>query len=286
MKKNAHIFATLLFAFSMSACGQPTNGLKLKEDKLSNNRGKIPSNIVFSYDCLLTDPFSQAAYYTNKAEESAVQMAPVEITTEEENEYGQTLYQEIIKEKKEIKTGAMLEALTQMTNSLLACRPDNCTKLKYTVHLMDDSIVNAYTAGGHIFVNIGLIEYCKTTSELACIIAHEIGHDEKGHINMILKRIKMAGMFGEILYTLKQFTSPSFNQFNEQEADCYGADLAYAAGYDPRAGVKFWERMASDNKEMNDLKIMKFLMSHPFSMERYECMKIHITTNYTSLKFE
>jgi|GEM_PF-2965361 len=286
MKKNNLLFATIMVACTMSASAQYAVSLGLKEDKVSNKTGKIPSSIKLSYDCLLKDPFAQAAYYTNSAEEAAVRMAPGEITPEEENKYGQKLYDEIKKEGKEITSGVIYDALNQMMNDLLLCRPDNCTKLKYTMHLMKDTVINAYTAGGHIYVNTGLIKYCKTTSELACIIAHEIGHDEKGHINLILKRIKVAGQFGEILYTLKQITTPSFNQFNEHEVDCYGADLAYAAGYDPRSGAKLWKRMSEEKKEMEEFKIMKFLMSHPFSTERYDCMKKHITTNYSMLKFE
>ncbi|MDD5571743.1 MAG: M48 family metallopeptidase [Bacteroidales bacterium] len=285
MKKKSLIIISSLLSCSIATYGQYAASLKLKEDKLNVKAKKMPANIKFSYDCLLTDAMAQAAFTTNNMEVVAVKMAPGEITAEEENKFGQQVYDEVIKTKKEITTGPVYDALKKMTNDLLACRPDNHSKLVYTVHLMDDTVVNAYTAGGQIFVNTGLIKYCKTTSELACIIAHEIGHDEKGHINLILKRIKVAGRFGEVLLTIKQITTPSFNQFNEHEVDCYGADLAYAAGYDPRAGAKLWQRMAKDRNEQES-KLAKFLMSHPYSKERYECMKTHIKDNYISLKFD
>jgi len=274
----------LILCFSISMAQKLNDGLDLKNDRL-NKKTEQAKNIEFDIDCIITDAFAQMAFMAHTAEVNAVRMAPLEISPTEENEYGEKIYKEIEKENKFIETENLINPIRKIAEELINERPTNKTNLKYTIYLIDDSTINAFTAGGYIFINKGLLDYCKTVSELATIIAHEIGHNEKGHINLILKRIKIAGDFGNILYTIKQATAPSFNQFDEVEVDCYAVDLLYATGYDPRAATKLWKRMDNEKKEENSI-ITKFLMSHPYSIERYECLKQHIQQNYKNLKVD
>ena len=227
------------------------------------------------YSCLITDIMAQAAFMTNEAEITAVKLAPGEVTYSEENEYGKEVYDELVKSNTFINTGADKEKLDRILTKLVAARPSAKTSINYTIYLLDDTLVNAFTAGGYIYVYKEMMDYCNSEDELAFIIAHEIGHNELGHINLILKRLKVAGQFGDILYTVKELTTRSFNQFNELEADCYGADLVKATAYNPVDGAKFWKKMAEDYDE-TDFKFLKFFMTHPYSRERYECLKKHI----------
>lgn len=231
-----------------------------------------------NYECLISDNIAKAAFYTNEAEVFAVKIAPGEVTYAEENEYGKELYQKLLNENNFITSGLRKERLDEILRKLLSILPDSKTDLEYYIYCIDDNEINAFTAGGYIFVNKGIIDYCDTDDELAFVIAHEIGHNELGHLNLILKRIKLAGDFANIAYTIKNLTSSSFNQFNELEADCYAADIVTAASYNPNYGAEFWKKMATDNDEGND-KLTKFFRTHPYSIDRYNCLIKHLSEN-------
>ncbi len=55
-------------------------------------------------------------------------------------------------------------------------------KLDWRIYLTDSPLINAFTPGGGlIFINAGLVKLCEKEVELACVIAHEIGHIENRH---------------------------------------------------------------------------------------------------------
>ena len=62
----------------------------------------------------------------------------------------------------------------------------------------------------------------------------------------------MADMGGQLL-TLR------FSREDESEADLVGLDLAARGGYNPRAGVSLWQKMAAANKGAPP----QFLSTHP-----------------------
>lgn len=169
--------------------------------------------------------------------------------------------------------------MRELLVELLSCRPGSHSGLEYEIHLIKDNTVNAFTAGGQIFVYSGMLDFCETISELACIVAHEIGHNELGHINLTLKRYKIAGNFSLYAMNIKKLMAASFNQFNELECDFYGADIAYAAGYNPEAGANLWKRMAERKNEEKNM-INKFFTTHPFSSERYECLNQYVREHH------
>ncbi|MCA1632069.1 MAG: M48 family metalloprotease, partial [Acidobacteria bacterium] len=53
---------------------------------------------------------------------------------------------------------------------------------QYQFVVLDDDAVNAMCiGGGRVYVNVGMLKAVESEDELACIIAHEIGHDAFGH---------------------------------------------------------------------------------------------------------
>ena len=54
---------------------------------------------------------------------------------------------------------------------------------EYTFYVVQDEALNAFAApGGYIYVNIGTILAARNVSELAGVLAHEVGHVAKRHI--------------------------------------------------------------------------------------------------------
>ena len=146
----------------------------------------------------------------------------------------------------------------------------HCDKPKdhYAFFIVKDPEINAFAApGGYIAVNSGLLAITQNESELAGVIAHEIGHITQNHLQRAFEDSKkdaplmalvllgaiaagagshsgdapmavLAG--GQGLIAQK---SINFTRKDEVEADRVGIQTLANAGYDPNAMANFFERM-------------------------------------------
>ncbi|MBN2664470.1 MAG: M48 family metallopeptidase [Bacteroidales bacterium] len=281
MKKTFLIVLLYSLSFSCTNAQSTADKLELDDDRVSTRVGQMTTDNPFDYSCLISDPYWFLAFNQWKAEEDLVDMSPFDVTLEEENEFGDKMFDEMKKsgDYTFIEDGDMLEGVKEIVDELLSARPSTNSGLTYTVHLIDDNAtVNAFTAGGHIFVTTGIIDFCETTSELAVILAHEIGHNENGDIKRILIRAKGAGEFAEIAMLFKNLFTMSWNQFNEIRCDQYGIMLSSAAGYDACITPDLWEKIALEFQEQPDM-FENLFRSHPYSEQRAECAQTFIDQN-------
>ncbi|MER1968099.1 M48 family metallopeptidase [Castellaniella sp. GW247-6E4] len=150
----------------------------------------------------------------------------------------------------------------------------------WETHVLSSGEVNAWCMpGGKIAVYTGLLEKIKPTdAELAAVLGHEIAHALREHAREQVSRQMAAQMGISILAavtgsqatadlgsTLSQvmFTLPN-SRSNETEADRIGVELAARAGYDPRAAVTLWQKMARAGGGGGP----EFLSTHPSSGSR------------------
>jgi predicted Zn-dependent protease len=152
----------------------------------------------------------------------------------------------------------------------------------YEIFYMDTSIINAFTVGGKIFVTKAMIEFCDNNDELACIIGHEIAHNELGHLERSIKKQKLVtNVFGEsssfATAVINFFTDP-FGQLDEAYCDMRGMDIAIASGYQACPFKNLWERMEQENGTSDALTT--FLSTHPNSGSRAKCVGNHMLKNY------
>jgi len=143
----------------------------------------------------------------------------------------------------------------------------------YQIYFIESEEWNAFTCGGKIFVTTTIYDYTQTSDEMACIVAHEIYHNELYHINEMLKKSSVpgSGVYSQI--------TRSFGQKKETYCDLNGIDLAVAAGYEGCAAHELWRRMSEEQNE-NGSVMEKFFNSHPYSKNRKECTKSHMEVNY------
>lgn len=254
----------------------------LPNDKKSDIR--VPSNISENYDCIDDGTgVSKGIDFLNKVKNKTLDVVGVPVTDADINKFGEDSYDELKNDPKIkfVSSGEKLDGLRKILKSLLAKRK-NPTKVNYSIYQINSDEVNGFTTGGYIYIYTGLINYVKSESELAFVIGHEIGHNEKGHIRRLIQQIKTADNIvkdmGSIATAVEKVTAPSFNQQNEVEADFYGADLSSAAGYNPCKGIQMWKRMSKKEGQYDKLK--NFLRSHPYSEVRFTCLKSHIHDNY------
>ena len=141
---------------------------------------------------------------------------------------------------------------------------DDAVHWPWEVNVFSANEVNAWCMpGGKMAVYTGLIEQLQTSDdELAAVMGHEIAHALREHARERMGRQQATAVgaavgssvleaftglrLGELGDTFAQamFVLPNSRE-HEQEADRLGVELAARAGYDPRAAVSLWQKMAA-----------------------------------------
>ncbi len=157
----------------------------------------------------------------------------------------------------------------------------------WSVKVIDDpETVNAWCmAGGKMAIYTGLINKLNATDdELAEVMGHEISHALANHtaeqmslamatqlglsgVAMAVGESKYKGaiLTGSALAAQTAITLP-YSRADESEADRLGIELAARAGYDPRAAVTLWQKMA----KVGGSTPPEFLSTHPSPANRQE----------------
>jgi pSer/pThr/pTyr-binding forkhead associated (FHA) protein len=267
------LYALGIFEKSVGLISEATDSWALKNDP-----------IVYDISCLVNQTEEgKLIKILGDTKNEVLGVDQVEVTVEEEKEVGLEVKAQIEEEYNYSQDPIYTERIDRIFSKLLS-KMDN-PKFDYEYHIVESEDINAFTAGGQVFVFTGIIDFAASDDELASILGHEIYHNELGHIGDKLKETKVAqNWFGEglgdLAYYVTSLVSASFNQENEVYSDLYGLDLAVKAGYDGCAGIGFWERMQVNEEESDGSFIERFFRSHPYSQERASCNRKHIDTNY------
>lgn len=140
-----------------------------------------------------------------------------------------------------------------------AFRPD-AVNWDWEVHVLRSDDVNAWCMpGGKMAVYTGLIQKTNATDdELAAVMGHEIAHALREHSREQVSQQMATSLGLSVLSAVignaavgdlgSSLTDVMFNLPNsrthEIEADRIGVELAARAGYDPRAAISLWQKMA------------------------------------------
>ena len=157
---------------------------------------------------------------------------------------------------------------------------DRARQWKWEVNLFGSKQVNAFCMpGGKIAFFYGLLDQLQLSDdEVAMVMGHEIAHALREHarermgktaatrgaieIGSALLGLGNGGRYladmGGQLVTLK------FSRDDETEADLVGLEIAARAGYDPRAAITLWQKMAAAAKGAPP----QWLSTHPNSGSR------------------
>ena len=205
------------------------------------------------------------------------------ISVNQERQLGAEMSREIQGEGKLVRDVAIVEYVNEIGNRLLnAAGPQ---PFRYRFNVIADEEINAFAApAGYIYVNTGTILKARNVSELAGIMAHEIGHVVKRHIAENYNRaqttsalhqigVMAAGMAGgqaaaSLANAAGGFASMaylnSFGRDAERDADVFAVHVMARAGYDPRGLVTFFETLKAEGGP----SAPGFLSSHPATSER------------------
>ncbi len=148
----------------------------------------------------------------------------------------------------------------------------------------DPKTVNAFALpGGKVGVYTGLINLASSDDEIAAVMGHEVAHVTSRHGGERMSQQMAAAVGGAMTVALTENSSNRdawrlayasgaaagvllpFSRLHENEADAIGLRFAANAGYDPRAAITFWQKMAQKNSGNST---PKWLSTHPPTSER------------------
>ena len=209
-----------------------------------------------------------------------------------ERKLGEQVMRDIRRNPDYLDDAPTLEYFNNFGNDLLAARPEarGETGNDFFFFVVRDPMLNAFALpGGFIAVHSALVIAAQTESELASVVAHEIGHVAQRHIARMLGQQKQDALIplaGAILAALAARSSPdasaamlvgsegltiqrqlNFSRQAEREADRVGVQILRDAGYETTGMVAFFGRLQSATKAYTDTT-PAFLSSHPLTTER------------------
>jgi predicted Zn-dependent protease len=153
---------------------------------------------------------------------------------------------------------------------------------EYHFMVVEDDEINAFAApGGYVYIHTETILRARNASELAAVLAHEIGHVVRRHHAKSYGRSRVAGTARQAVVSaasvfgygglasvgtgLAAVTAlNSFTRSEEREADTFAIEVLPAAGYDPNGLVTFLDVV----RDAEGPVAPTFLSSHPGAEDR------------------
>lgn len=161
-------------------------------------------------------------------------------------------------------------------------------EMPITVTVIDSDEVNACTSpGGYQYVTRGLLLQLESESELAALLAHGIAHSALHSptiqgTRQLLMQMSGASPFGQdTAVSWFTCTSPPFRLFNgmrptdEYNADYFGVQYVYKAGYDVDSYIRFVQRIWAAPLSANAVDVLAFIHFPPAS-ERVKALRHEI----------
>lgn len=238
-------------------------------------------SITYDFSCMESDDdWSWFINAGSEMEKEVLKNYGSPVTIQEEKAVGDSSFAEIKKKYTIVQSGEKYLNIKSILTRLVQ-KINKPRGFSYQIYLLESDGLNAFTIGGKIYFTTSMYNFCISDDERACIIGHEIAHNELGHINENLSRMKTAGEFGavgQISASVGSLLTTSFNQKNETHCDFIGIDLAQSAGFKACSSVSLWKRMMES--EGKKVQLEEFFSSHPYSGKRADCSKNHLKVNY------
>lgn len=205
-------------------------------------------------------------------------------TADSENSLGATAYSEYKTKSPPTKDAAQQQMLQRVGNAIAAVSGE--TTFKWEFNVLQSDTVNAFCLpGGKVAVYTGIMPKFANEAELACVVAHEIGHAiaRHGGERQSWAYLQAAGSLGisllgnDTAQTIYGIGSEygvmlPYSRKHETEADLIGLYLMAKAGYDPHAAVSFWKRFGGGNSSVLD----ELMSTHPCDETRVADLSAHM----------
>jgi predicted Zn-dependent protease len=160
--------------------------------------------------------------------------------------------------------------------------------LPWQFKVLETKDVNAVSVPGYVYVFTGLIDFVKNDKDaLAGVIGHEIGHTCGRHAAKSVEKQLTYGLAIQLL--LKKGNAQDlgsvaanlallgYSRKDEYQADKFGVDYMYAAGYNPEGMIKFFEQLQAKEGKNSGAGLEKYFRTHPPTADRIKRVRDEIT---------
>ncbi|NBS63329.1 MAG: M48 family peptidase [Betaproteobacteria bacterium] len=205
-----------------------------------------------------------------------------------ERRLGESIMREIRRARALLDDPELTDYLNRLA-ARLAAQPA-ATGFSFELFAVEDRSINAFALpGGFIGVHTGLVAASQAESELASVLAHELGHVTQRHIARMLatqnqsSTVLMAAMAAALLAarsnpqaafgiaslgsTLQMQQLLGYSRDAEREADRVGLEMLQQAGFDSQGMVDFFGRLQAASR-LSETALPVYLRTHPLTGDR------------------
>jgi len=207
---------------------------------------------------------------------------------QEERRIGEEIMRDIRASGALVQDAEVADYLAVLGYRLATNSADN--RQTYTFFVIQDPSINAFALpGGFIGVHTGLIQNARSESELASVLAHEIGHVVQRHLARMVaqqQREYIPSLAALAVAILMSRANPElakagvsavqagtvqrqldYTREHEREADRVGLQILGDSGFDASAMPSFFETLMKGSR-FYEGSAPSFLRTHPLTTER------------------
>ena len=200
-------------------------------------------------------------------------------TTEQDIQMGKEYAAQVEKEMTVVRDPDLNAFFNNIGRKLAATQPARDSNFPFTYKVIHDASINAFALpGGPTFMHTGLITAADNESQLAGVVAHEMGHVILRHgTNQASKAnfLQLPAMIGGALAGnsgLGQLAQLGiglgansfllkFSRSAENEADLMGTRIMHEAGYNPIEMARFFEKLEAESGKGG--RLSQLFSDHP-----------------------
>lgn len=211
----------------------------------------------------------------------------------EERSLGQNFEQQMRNELSFVYDRTIVDYVRELGAELVASAGPQ--PFEYRFYVVVDNEINAFAGpAGHIYIHTETILKARNASELAGVMAHEVGHVAERHIAANYNRSRNTqigtnifalgaavlggGMVGDAAALGSSLAAMSYlNSFGreaEHESDVFAVAVMTGAGWDPNGLLSFFQLLLHESGGGGG---PGFLSSHPTTEDRIEATRAEIT---------
>ena len=214
------------------------------------------------------------------------------LTIPEERQLGEQVNRQMRQEVRLVRDEVVLAYVQAIGQRIVAAAGTQPFSFRFYVAESDQ--VNAFALpAGYVYTNTGTLLRAVNASEVAGVLAHEVGHVVRRHVAGNYRRSQGVGILRQlgVLSAAVIGGAPaanaaslggglaaaaylnSFGREAERESDAFAVQVLPRAGYDPGGMVSFFETLL---RESGGAGPPAFLSSHPTTGERIDATRAMI----------
>jgi beta-barrel assembly-enhancing protease len=201
---------------------------------------------------------------------------------EQERALGQEAAAQVERQVPMITDAALAGYVTNLGTALATASDDRNRTWQFRV--VDAEVLNAFALpGGFVYVNRGLIEHATSSSELAGVLGHEIGHVLLRHSAERIEKQQKTSVGVSVVCGLTNICSSDaarvainvggaalfarFSRKDELEADSVAVGIVARAGYHPDGIATMFAKLLETREQRPDI-VAGWFASHPMEEHR------------------